>query len=253
MSTQGLRFIAACALGCALLAAPGPTMAGDGAAATAAPTGREVYERFRGGLAEAGCDPTGNERWKKHYAAAVERLAAHDGRTLPVFAHVVEALRRAHLPTEYALIPFVESGYRPQARSPAGPAGLWQFIASTARRFRIPVGEHADGRMSPVVSTRAAVEYLARLHRRFAGNWRLAAMAYNAGEHRIAQALRRSGRDARQADPRHLEGVPESTRRYVDKLDAIACAMGDAADRRDWLLAHDRPVPPLRPDVDAPL
>lgn len=242
------RTVAACVLGCALLLAV-PTRAAAGDVRPAIRTGREAYEHFRSGLADARCNAAGESRWRKHYARAPERLAAGDGQTLPLFAHVVDALRRARLPTEYALIPFVESGYRAHARSPAGPAGLWQFIASTARTLRIPVGGHVDGRMSPVESTRAAVEYLARLHRRFAGNWRLVAMAYNAGEQRIARALRRSGRTAGDVDPGELEGVPDSTLRYVEKLDAIACVMDDAASRREWLLALDRPVAPLRPDT----
>lgn len=252
MNTGIARGTAASALGCACLFV---SMCAHARIALDPPvhTGRAVYERFRDGLAEEQCSATGNERWRKQYAGAVDRLAAQDGRTLPLFAHVVESLRRARLPTEYALIPFVESGYRPQARSPAGPAGLWQFIASTARRFRLPVGRQADARMSPVESTRAAVEYLSRLHQRFAGNWRLTAMAYNAGENRIMQALRRSGRAASEVDPRQLEGVPESTRQYLDKLDAIACALDEAAARGDWLLALDRPVPPLRPDAGASL
>lgn len=251
MNAHPRRNAGACVIGCALLFVPPLALADDGGPVPTARTGRDVFERFRNGLAEAGCD-AGNSKWKTHYAAAVDRLADGDGHTLPVFAHVVESLRRARLPTEYALIPFVESGYRPQARSPAGPAGMWQFIATTARRFGLPVGKKVDARMSPIESTRAAVEYLSRLHRRFAGNWRLAAMAYNAGEHRIAQALRRSGRDASDADARQLEGVPESTRRYVDKLDAIACVMDDAAGRREWLIALDRPVPPLHPAGSTP-
>jgi membrane-bound lytic murein transglycosylase D len=250
MSPQRTLKAFAWALGGVVLFASAFALADDDTPAKAR-TGRDVYELFLDGRAEARCSTVSDSRWKKRYAGAVDRLAAHDGRTLPVFAHVVEALSRARLPTEYALIPFVESGYRPQARSPAGPAGLWQFIASTARRFRIPVGKQADGRMSPVESTRAAVEYLTRLHHRFAGNWRLAAMAYNAGEHRITQALQRSGRKASEADPGHLEGVPESTRQYIEKLDAIACVMDDAARRRDWMLALDHPVRPLHPSADA--
>lgn len=226
----------------------------DAAAVTAPPpasTGREVVERFRSGLSDARCSERTSQRWRRHYAGAADRLAKRDGQALPVFAHVVDSLRRARLPTEYALIPFVESGYRPQARSPAGPAGLWQFIAPTARRLRIPIGADGDGRLSPVESTRAAIEYLKKLHQQFGGNWRLAAMAYNAGEHRVSQALRRHGRKPAEADPHSLEGVPASTRVYVEKLDALACVMDDAADRREWLLALDRPVRSLRHDPPA--
>ncbi|MFX7760059.1 transglycosylase SLT domain-containing protein, partial [Acinetobacter baumannii] len=86
---------------------------------------------------------------------------------LPLFGYVVDALRDADLPTEYALIPFVESGYRPAARSPSGPAGLWQMIAVTARNHDVPIRDGYDGRLSPVDSTRAAVRYLKTLHGMF--------------------------------------------------------------------------------------
>ena len=64
-----------------------------------------------------------------------------------------------------------------------------------------------DGRLSPVDSTRAAVRYLKTLHGMFAGDWRLAVMAYNAGEYRVFGALRRSGQVARDADPEKLESL----------------------------------------------
>ncbi|MFC0677545.1 lytic transglycosylase domain-containing protein [Lysobacter korlensis] len=216
-------------------------------------TGRDVFERFRSGLADARCSTRTSQRWRQHYAGAATRLAKRDGQTLPVFAHVVDSLRSARLPTEYALIPFVESGYRPQARNPAGPAGLWQFVAPTARRLRIPMGTAGDGRLSPVESTRAAVEYLKLLHKRFGGDWRLAAMAYNAGEHRVAKALRSQKGAPGQTDPASLEGIPGSTRAYVEKLDALACVMDEASTRSEWLRALDRPVRRLDPRPGAAL
>lgn len=219
--------------------------------AAAPPTGREIYSRFREGLADPACNPERRSRWRQHFAAAPKRLAARNENVLPLFAHVVDALRAARLPTEYALIPFIESGYRPQARSKAGPAGLWQIIAPTARRLSVPIGNGVDGRMSPVESTRAAVSYLASLHKRFGGNWRLAAMAYNSGENRVLAALRRSGRRAQDAEPAHLAGLPAITRSYVDKLDALSCVMDDADDREDWLRSIDRPVRPLQPVAQA--
>jgi len=221
-------------------------------AANPMPTGREIYNRFREGLAEPACNTPPPSRWRQHFAAAPKRLAARNENVLPLFAHVVDAMRAARLPTEYALIPFIESGYRPQARSKAGPAGLWQIIAPTARTLSLPVGNGVDGRMSPVDSTRAAVRYLATLHRRFGGNWRLAAMAYNTGENRVLAALRRSGQRAQDAHPTQLSGLPDITRSYVDKIDALSCVMADADNREDWLRAIDRPVLPLQPQPPAP-
>ncbi|MFC3717195.1 transglycosylase SLT domain-containing protein [Luteimonas soli] len=217
----------------------------------AAPTtrsGREIYARFREGLADPSCGPDTSERWQRHFAAAPKRLASREDNVLPLFGYVVDALREAHLPTEYALIPFVESGYKPGARSSSGPAGLWQFIALTARDHDIAIRPGYDGRLSPVESTQAAVRYLKTLHGMFAGDWRLAVMAYNAGEYRVFGALKRSGQQAMDADPEKLVSLSGITRAYVRKLHALSCVLDRADDREQWLQALDRPVAILTPE-----
>lgn len=210
-------------------------------------SGREIYARFREGLADPSCGPDTSQRWKRHFASAPKRLAAGNGDVLPLFGYVVDALREAHLPTEYALIPFVESGYKPSARSRSGPAGLWQFIALTARNHHVTIRPGYDGRLSPVDSTRAAVRYLKTLHGMFAGDWRLAVMAFNAGEYRVLGALKRSGQQAMHAQPDKLVGLSGITRSYVRKLRALSCVFDQADDSEEWLQALDRPVAVLAP------
>ena len=213
-------------------AVPGPERATSGAA---------IYERFVEGLAQPRCEDA-SPRWRAHFAHVPDQLAANEGEVLPLFGYVVEALRAAHLPTEYALIPFIESGYRPGARSGSGPAGLWQFIAVTARNHRIPVRKGYDGRLSPVDATRAAVRYLKTLHGMFAGDWRLAVMAFNAGEYRVLGALRRHGQRPADADPEQLESLSGITRAYVRKLHALSCLMVEAGGDAAWAQSLDRPV-----------
>jgi membrane-bound lytic murein transglycosylase D len=237
--------------------APAAAAAGDAVAApTAGPTaapaplppgtrsGLEIYRNFRDGLAEPACPADTSARWRRHFANAPEQLAAPGSDVLPLFGYVVDRLRAMHLPTEYALIPFVESGYRPGARSPHGPAGLWQFIALTARNHKVPVRAGYDGRLSPVDSTDAAVRYLRTLHGMFAGDWRLAVMAYNAGEYRVLGALKRAGQRPAEADPATLP-MPQLTQAYVSKLRALSCILSEAAQGEQWLQAIDRPVPAL--------
>jgi membrane-bound lytic murein transglycosylase D len=213
-------------------------------------SGREVYASFRGGLADLGCDAGVSARWRQHFAHVPRQLAGNND-VLPLFGYVVDALREAHLPTEYALIPFVESGYKPGARSASGPAGLWQFIAVTARNHEIAIRPGYDGRLSPVDSTQAAVRYLKTLHGMFAGDWRLAVMAFNAGEYRVFGALKRHGQRAMDADPAQLASLSNTTQSYVRKLHALSCVLAEADDREDWLRALDRPVPRLAA-VDLP-
>ncbi len=208
--------------------------------------GRQIYESFRAGLAEPQCDAAATSlRWKKHFKQAPVRLARTDDDLLPLFGYVVDALREADLPTEFALIPFVESGYKPGARSASGPAGLWQFIAITARNHGVAMRQGYDGRLSPVESTQAAVRYLKTLNGMFGGDWRLAVMGYNAGEYRILQSMRRAGMNAQNAKPAQLPGLSGITYAYVEKLHALACIFQQADDREEWLRTLDRPVPHL--------
>ena len=207
-------------------------------------SGREIYARFRSGLSDQQCAVDASERWRQHFAHVPRDLANRPERLLPLFGYVVEALREHHLPSEYALIPFVESGYRPGARSPSGPAGLWQFIAVTARNHEVTIRPGYDGRLSPVESTTAAVRYLRTLHGMFAGDWRLAVMGYNAGEYRIFGALRNAGQRAMDAEPDKL-AVPNITRAYVRKLQALSCLLVEAGEDPEWLDAIDQMVPVL--------
>jgi membrane-bound lytic murein transglycosylase D len=206
-------------------------------------SGLDIYQRFRDGLADPQC--ASGTRWQQHFMNAPARLARSDDDLLPLFGYVVEALRDAQLPTEYALIPFVESGYKPAARSASGPAGLWQFIGTTARNHGIEIGGGYDGRLSPVDSTRAAVQYLKKLHGMFGGDWRLAVMGYNAGEYRILQSMRKAGMNAQNAQPAKLPGLSRITYSYVEKLHALACLLQQAPERELWLDQIDRSVPVL--------
>ncbi|MDR6842282.1 lytic transglycosylase domain-containing protein [Pseudoxanthomonas sacheonensis] len=212
--------------------------------------GREIYESFRAGLADPTCDASATSmRWKKHFGHAPGQLARGDDDLLPLFGYVVDALRDADLPTEFALIPFVESGYKPGARSASGPAGLWQFIGVTARNHGVAMRGGYDGRLSPVDSTQAAVRYLKTLHGMFGGDWRLAVMGYNAGEYRILQSMRRAGMNAQNAKPAQLPGLSGITYAYVEKLHALACIFQQADDREEWLRTLDRDVPRLAPQA----
>ena len=233
-----------------LAAIPGVSVAANGPSSVGGNpnigtrSGLAIHEKFRSHLAEPEC-ANASPRWRGHFAHAPKRLASEDDELLALFGYVVDELVKAGLPTEYALIPFVESGYKPGARSGAGPTGLWQFIAMTARNQGVPMRDGYDGRLSVIDSTRGAVRYLKILHSMFGGRWRVAIMAYNAGEYRLVGAIRRSGQAQRSADAARIQGIPSLTRAYVEKLHAISCLLEQADDRKDWLDAIDRPVPLL--------
>ncbi|MBL1378837.1 lytic transglycosylase domain-containing protein [Zobellella iuensis] len=130
--------------------------------------------------------------------------------------HLLPLLRQQALPSSLAWLPAVESAYLPGAVSPVGAAGLWQLMPATAQRFGVLIDEEFDGRFAPLAASRAAIDYLAWLHRHFEGDWLLALAAYNAGEGRVRRAMERSGsRDFWQLP------LPEETRKYVPRFLAV--------------------------------
>ncbi len=134
--------------------------------------------------------------------------------------HIVEEIDRRGLPMDLALLPAIESAYQPHAYSHARASGLWQFIASTARRYGLKVNWWYDGRRDVVASTTAALNYLEDLHAEF-DDWYLALAAYNAGEGKIRYLRERNRRRGVPTDYLHLRRLRSETQHYVPKLMAM--------------------------------
>ncbi|MDB6062879.1 MAG: lytic transglycosylase [Verrucomicrobiaceae bacterium] len=135
--------------------------------------------------------------------------------------YVLSAIQQRNMPTELALLPFIESAYDPFAYSRSGAAGLWQFVPQTASTFGLGHTWWYDGRKDIVASTDAALTYLQFLHDKFDGDWLLAVAAYNFGEGSIQRAVDENKRKGQPTDFWHLS-LREETRTYVPRLLALA-------------------------------
>lgn len=129
----------------------------------------------------------------------------------PIFEN---ALEKYNLPYELEFLPVIESALRPGATSPAGAAGLWQFIPSTGKRYGLVINTLVDERRDPVKSTDAACRYLRDLYNRF-GDWSLAIAGYNCGEGAVQKALARAGGREGKTFWDIYNYLPRETRGYV--------------------------------------
>ena len=140
--------------------------------------------------------------------------------------HIVTEVERRDLPGELAMLPVVESAYQPFAYSPARASGIWQFIPSTGRLYSLRYSWWYDGRRDVVESTRAALDYLEKLHAEFSGDWLLALAAYNSGEGNVRKAIRRNRRAGKPTDFWSLQ-LPRETRDYVPRLLAVSAIVAN--------------------------
>lgn len=206
-------------------------------------TGAEIFARLRARLDQPSCVSGAHNRgWRKRYAGYPENFSRQIQDILPLLDYALREIEKADLPGEFALIPIVESWYRPGVRGPGGPSGMWQMIASTARNHGVVIISGYDGRFSPVESTRAAVSYLETIDDHFEGDWRATAMGYNAGEFRVIRALRNNSRV--HGEKRQPRGLSSVTYAYIDKLRALSCLISEPG-KHGLELPMDMAVEPL--------
>ena len=192
-----------------------------------------IWQRVRDGFAleEIELNPAVEKqvRWHQCNPDYLLRVSA---RSEPFLYLILEQIEERGLPTELVLLPVIESAYVPYAYSPGRAAGIWQFIPSTGRVFKLRQNWWYDGRRDVYASTRAALDYLQQLYERFDNDWLLALAAYNAGPLRIERAIRKNLRKGKPVDYWHLE-LPRETRRYVPKFLALKHIVADPA--KFWL------------------
>lgn len=138
----------------------------------------------------------------------------------PFLFYILSRIEELGLPAELALLPVIESAFDPFSNSPAGAAGIWQFMPTTAKHVGLRQDWWFDGRRDIVAATDAALDYLSELHQSFDGDWLKALGAYNAGRARVNKAIHLNRARGEPVDFWHLP-LPEETRSYVPKLIAL--------------------------------
>jgi membrane-bound lytic murein transglycosylase D len=186
----------------------------------------DLFDRMRAGFAfDEVQEPAIDQQlaWFEHNPDYLERVFQRGQRYM---YHIITEVEGRGMPTEFALLPVVESAYEPFAYSVSRAAGLWQFIPGTGVRFGLKQTWWYDGRRDVIESTRAALDYLQALHDEFDGDWLLAIAAYNVGEAGVERAIAYNKSVGKPTDFWHLN-LPAETRAYVPKLLAMKRLMAE--------------------------
>ena len=140
---------------------------------------------------------------------SVQRMMGISQLYYPMFEEILD---KYNLPLELKHLAVIESALNPNAKSPAGAMGLWQFMYQTGKMYGLNVNSYVDERCDPYKATVAAAEYLNDLYKMF-GDWQMVLAAYNAGPGTINKAIRRSGGRKTYWEIRPF--LPRETQAYV--------------------------------------
>ena len=179
----------------------------------------DIWVRIRQGFAMPDLETDLVKDREDWYAARPDYMVRMTERSRRYLFHIVEELERRNMPTELALLPFIESAFNPEAVSSAKAAGMWQFMPATGKYFDLKQNVFRDERRGVIESTRAALDYLQKLYNMF-GDWHLALAAYNWGEGSVGRAIAKNKAAGLGLSYTDLK-MPNETRYYVPKLQAV--------------------------------
>lgn len=183
---------------------------------------QDIWARIRNGY-QLGNPPqqAAVERYRTQYVThphLTQEILLRGGRYLHF---IVEEAEKRNMPLEVALLPMVESAFDPFVVSSGKAAGPWQFIPSTGKAFGLTQNAWQDDRRDIIASTKAALDYLQQIAKRFDGDWLLAIASYNAGPGNVSRAIRRNKARGLPTDYWSLSISAENDA-YLPKLFAVA-------------------------------
>ncbi len=150
----------------------------------------------------------------KQHPVSLKKIA----NSTPLIRFYIDVLQKENIPIDFAILPIIESGNNPKARSPKNALGLWQFMPETANEFNLSESDFHDDRTDVIKSTYAAVMYLKYLYSTF-NDWDLVLAAYNWGPNNVKNVLNKGlYNDEKKLN---LSRLPNETRKYLISFHAF--------------------------------
>lgn len=155
--------------------------------------------------------------------------------------HIEKMLKENNMPEDLKYMAIAESALRPHAGSRKGAIGFWQILPNTGRKYGLKIDSTIDERRNLPASTRAAIQYLKKLHG-LMGSWTLAAAAYNMGEEGLAAEMM-----VQHTSDYYRLYLPLETQRFIFRIISAKLILSDPA-KFGFNLADDDYYPPLEYD-----
>jgi len=160
-----------------------------------------------------------------------ETLEATFDRSRPFFLDMTKALRAEGVPDDLVFLSFAESDFSKRGKGP------WQFNKGTAQKYGLRINHWVDERRDPILSTRAAAEYLADLHDTAGYDWRVAVVGWNVGDLGIDRYWKLRGENFN----RFMNLLPGHTRALMGRFMAVAFIAHNSATYGVGHVNYDEP------------
>lgn len=154
-----------------------------------------------------------NTFWQSNTLLMIKRA----WRFFPVIEPI---LKENNIPDDFKYLALIESGFD-NVVSPAGAAGFWQFMKSTAKSYKLEINDEIDERYNLNKATSAACKYLNESNKKFK-SWTMTAAAYNMGNSGLSNQV-----NIQKSNNYYDLNLNTETARYVFRIIALKIILSE--------------------------
>ena len=184
----------------------------------------DFWPQMRSSFAMSDCDADPAVlAWAQRYTKNPDHFEDQLRQAMPQLIYVHEVATRYGVAGEFALLPWIESGFQSLPGRRNRPAGMWQIMPMTANKMGLRVDGRFDARLDVDASANAVMKLLSHYHDKF-DDWRVVDYAYNTGEFNVAKLVDKFGTPPAEPVIPHLP-VKSGTKEHLTRLLAMACVV----------------------------
>ena len=177
------------------------------------PASKDLWQVMRDGFKLPEMNAAAVDQQARRFASGRYHLQPSLDRASLYLFYIIQELRARDMPTEIALIPFIESSYSPLQKGTVHHAGIWGIMPAAGKHLGLAQTAFKDERRDILRSTQGALDYLQQLYGIF-GDWQLAIVAYNWGSGNVIRAVAKAKAQKLTATYENIS-FPKAVRDYL--------------------------------------